>query len=153
MEAYSVHKVGNPSKKFKAKLHDRALAAAAHSKCTVYVDKRHVTSDRNPYKSVFVARFGPATTEQALHSCFSQYGRIRQVSIIRCLVTGVSKRYGFVEFSKERYARRALKSSIKLEGAPLLVDCERSYVQPEWKPRRLGGGLGGKISSGQLRFA
>ncbi|KAF9372716.1 hypothetical protein CPB97_001056 [Podila verticillata] len=35
---------------------------------------------------------------------------------------------------------------------PALVDFERSRVMEGWIPRRLGGGLGGKRESGQLRF-
>ncbi|KAI9233261.1 MAG: hypothetical protein BYD32DRAFT_465521 [Podila humilis] len=35
---------------------------------------------------------------------------------------------------------------------PVLVDFERSRVMEGWIPRRLGGGLGGKKESGQLRF-
>ncbi|KAG0335975.1 small nuclear ribonucleoprotein 35kDa (U11 U12) [Podila horticola] len=35
---------------------------------------------------------------------------------------------------------------------PVLVDFERSRVMVGWVPRRLGGGLGGKKESGQLRF-
>ena len=34
----------------------------------------------------------------------------------------------------------------------ILVDWERSESQEGWKPRRLGGGLGGKKQSRQLRF-
>ena len=34
----------------------------------------------------------------------------------------------------------------------VLVDWERSRTQEGWIPRRLGGGLGGKKKSRQLRF-
>lgn len=34
----------------------------------------------------------------------------------------------------------------------IIVDFERGRVMRGWKPRRLGGGLGGNIKSGQLRF-
>lgn len=39
-----------------------------------------------------------------------------------------------------------------IDGKQILVDIERERSQPGWKPRRLGGGLGGKKESGQLRF-
>ena len=40
----------------------------------------------------------------------------------------------------------------EIDGRKILVDIERERVQPGWVPRRLGGGLGGKKESGQLRF-
>ena len=68
--------------------------------------------------------------------------------------TGVSKGYGFVEYvddadSEAAYERMQGKA---LDGVPVLVDWERGRLMPGWRPRRLGGGLGGKKQSGQLRF-
>lgn len=39
-----------------------------------------------------------------------------------------------------------------MNGAVIKVDYERERLTENWKPRRFGGGLGGKINSGQLRF-
>lgn len=39
-----------------------------------------------------------------------------------------------------------------IDGRTILVDRERERIHPGWVPRRLGGGLGGKKESGQLRF-
>ncbi len=39
-----------------------------------------------------------------------------------------------------------------IDGAAVLVDWERGRGMPGWVPRRLGGGLGGRKESGQLRF-
>lgn len=39
-----------------------------------------------------------------------------------------------------------------VENRKVLVDWERSHGQEDWVPRRLGGGLGGKKKSRQLRF-
>ncbi|KAF9434838.1 small nuclear ribonucleoprotein 35kDa (U11 U12) [Entomortierella beljakovae] len=39
-----------------------------------------------------------------------------------------------------------------LDSTAVLVDFERSRVMKGWIPRRLGGGIGGKKESGQLRF-
>ncbi|KAF9348727.1 small nuclear ribonucleoprotein 35kDa (U11 U12), partial [Mortierella sp. AD094] len=39
-----------------------------------------------------------------------------------------------------------------LDSSTVLVDFERSRVMEGWVPRRLGGGIGGKKESGQLRF-
>ena len=39
-----------------------------------------------------------------------------------------------------------------IDGRKIFVDWERSRGQEGWVPRRLGGGLGGKKKSRQLRF-
>ncbi|BBN17274.1 hypothetical protein MPTK1_7g13260 [Marchantia polymorpha subsp. ruderalis] len=39
-----------------------------------------------------------------------------------------------------------------IDGSQILVDYNRQQLMPGWIPRRLGGGLGGRKESGQLRF-
>ncbi|CAK9168291.1 unnamed protein product, partial [Ilex paraguariensis] len=39
-----------------------------------------------------------------------------------------------------------------IEDSEVIVDYNRQQLMPGWIPRRLGGGLGGKKESGQLRF-
>uniref|UniRef100_A0A1J3GRC8 U11/U12 small nuclear ribonucleoprotein 35 kDa protein n=1 Tax=Noccaea caerulescens TaxID=107243 RepID=A0A1J3GRC8_NOCCA len=39
-----------------------------------------------------------------------------------------------------------------IEDREIIVDYNRQQLMPGWIPRRLGGGLGGKKESGQLRF-
>ncbi|XP_042985902.1 U11/U12 small nuclear ribonucleoprotein 35 kDa protein isoform X3 [Carya illinoinensis] len=39
-----------------------------------------------------------------------------------------------------------------IDDCEIIVDCNRQRLMPGWIPRRLGGGLGGKKESGQLRF-
>ena len=43
-------------------------------------------------------------------------------------------------------------NNFTIDGRKILVDIERERVMKSWIPRRLGGGLGGKKESGQLRF-
>ncbi len=66
----------------------------------------------------------------------------------------MSRRYAFVEFKKERHAIRAYESGHKcvIDDREILVDWEWERRMIGWKPRRLGGGFGGKKESGQLRF-
>ena len=51
-------------------------------------------------------------------------------------------------------ARRAVRRSVDatLKGCRIFVDYECGRSMKGWKPRRLGGGFGGKKESGQLRF-
>lgn len=39
-----------------------------------------------------------------------------------------------------------------IDGTKILVEHERERIMKGWIPRRLGGGLGGKKESRQLRF-
>ncbi|KAL2231161.1 UNVERIFIED_CONTAM: U11/U12 small nuclear ribonucleopretein, partial [Sesamum indicum] len=39
-----------------------------------------------------------------------------------------------------------------IDDSEIIVDYNRQHLMPGWIPRRLGGGLGGKKESGQLRF-
>ncbi|KAL0413124.1 UNVERIFIED_CONTAM: U11/U12 small nuclear ribonucleoprotein, partial [Sesamum radiatum] len=68
--------------------------------------------------------------------------------------TGASRGYGFVEFETEKEMRRAYKDAHHtfIDDSEIIVDYNRQQLMPGWIPRRLGGGLGGKKESGQLRF-
>lgn len=101
-----------------------------------------------------MGRLSYATTEDALAHFFAQYGEVRRVRLVRDIATQHSKGYAFVEFEQEHAFVRAYRDSHRqeLDGHTILVDFERGRVMPGWKPRRLGGGLGGKKESGQLRF-
>ena len=70
------------------------------------------------------------------------------------IVTGISKGYAFLEYSSSRGAQRAYKymNQEYVDNCKILVDYELERSLNGWKPRRLGGGLGGRKESGQLRF-
>lgn len=129
--------------------HDRAVWRAM---CTRYRPNKGVVGD--PLLTLFVARLNPQTTEEKLHDVFSKYGAIKQLRLVRDIVTGFSKRYAFVEFKEERALTRARREANKLlvDQHEVFVDFEQERTLRGWVPRRLGGGLGGKKESGQLRF-
>lgn len=39
-----------------------------------------------------------------------------------------------------------------IDGSEIIVEKEVERIMRGWKPRRLGGGFGGRKESGQLRF-
>ena len=82
---------------------------------------------------------------------FEQFGPLVSVNLVRNVVSGRSRGYGFVEFQNEREMRVALREGdgIKVDGRRILVDVERGRTIPDWQPRRLGGGLSG--NQGQRR--
>lgn len=131
--------------------HDKGLVRALNSK---FDATRDPEIQGNPYTTLFVARLSYSTPESKILDFFSNYGRIRRLRLVRDKKTGKSKGYAFVEFEHERDFEKAYRRTHRcvIDGATILVDYERSRVMKGWKPRRLGGGLGGKKESGQLRF-
>ncbi|XP_024946846.1 U11/U12 small nuclear ribonucleoprotein 35 kDa protein [Cephus cinctus] len=129
--------------------HDRAVSRAM---ITHYEPPHGLKS--KPDRTLFVSRFGPNVSKQDLKECFSRYGQVVSVKIIVDIVTGLSQGYGFVEMKTEDEARWASKRvhDTILKGSKIFVDFECSRTMKGWKPRRLGGGFGGKKESGQLRF-
>uniref|UniRef100_A0A3P9CSP8 U11/U12 small nuclear ribonucleoprotein 35 kDa protein n=1 Tax=Maylandia zebra TaxID=106582 RepID=A0A3P9CSP8_9CICH len=85
---------------------------------------------------------------------FSKYGDIQRLRLVRDIVTGFSKGYAFIEYKEERSVVRARRDANKLvvDQHEVFVDFEQERTLKGWVPRRLGGGLGGKKESGQLRF-
>ncbi|CAL1573489.1 unnamed protein product [Knipowitschia caucasica] len=129
--------------------HDRAIFRAMVAR---YKPNKGVVGD--PLLTIFVARLNLATTEDKLREVFSQFGDIQRLRLVRDVVTGVSKGYAFIEYKEERAVRRAWRDGDKLvvDQHEVFVDMEQERVLKGWVPRRLGGGLGGKKWSGQLRF-
>ncbi|KAL6578903.1 small nuclear ribonucleoprotein 35kDa (U11 U12) [Orobanche minor] len=111
-----------------------------------------VTGD--PYCTLFVGRLSHLTTEDSLHKAMSEYGRAKNLRLVRDIVTGASRGYAFVEFETEKEMRGAYKDAhhTYIDDSEIIVDYNRQQLMPGWIPRRLGGGLGGKKESGQLRF-
>lgn len=64
------------------------------------------------------------------------------------------KGYAFIEYESECAAEEAYRFANKkmVDGSVIFVDFECERLLKGWKPRRLGGGFGGKKESGQLRF-
>ncbi|KAF3336429.1 U11/U12 small nuclear ribonucleoprotein-like protein [Carex littledalei] len=108
----------------------------------------------DPYCTVFVGRLSRETEEKTLKEVMSKYGRVKNIRLVQDIVTGASRGYAFVEFETEREMRRAYEDAHHsiIDGNEVIVDYNRQQLMPGWIPRRLGGGLGGKKESGQLRF-
>lgn len=69
-------------------------------------------------------------------------------------MTGISKNYAFIEFELCTGAKAAANEMNlqRIDDTEIIVDLEHERRLVGWKPRRLGGGFGGKKESGQLRF-
>ncbi|XP_020087688.1 U11/U12 small nuclear ribonucleoprotein 35 kDa protein [Ananas comosus] len=108
----------------------------------------------DPYRTVFVGRLSRLTDDETLRQAMSKYGRVKNMRLVRDIVTGASRGYAFVEYESDREMRRAYEDAHHsiIDGSEVIVDYYRQHLMPGWIPRRLGGGLGGKKESGQLRF-
>lgn len=108
----------------------------------------------DPYCIVFVGHLSHLTTEETIHKVMSKYGRVKSLRLVRHIVTGASRGYAFVEFETEREMRRAYEEAhhTTIDDSEITVDYNRQQLMAGWIPRRLGGGLGGRKESGQLRF-
>ncbi|CAH1116547.1 unnamed protein product [Phaedon cochleariae] len=129
--------------------HDRGIERAINSK---YVPNRHIKG--KPECTVFVSRLSYKTTKDTIKEVFSKYGKLRRFRLVRDIVTGMPKGYAFIEYESERSAEEAYRKAnkINIDGSTIFVDFECERLLKEWKPRRLGGGFGGRKESGQLRF-
>ncbi|XP_063225935.1 U11/U12 small nuclear ribonucleoprotein 35 kDa protein-like [Bacillus rossius redtenbacheri] len=129
--------------------HDKAIIRALEA---TYIPNKNI--EGNPANTIFVARLAKETTSSTIREVFSEYGSIRRCTIVRDLVTGYSKCYGFIEYEQTSSASKAYRKANRMviDGKKVFVDFECERLLEGWKPRRLGGGFGGKKESGQLRF-
>ncbi|KAF7261372.1 hypothetical protein EG68_01290 [Paragonimus skrjabini miyazakii] len=106
--------------------------------------KKNPNATSNPYNTMFVARLNYDTSESKLRRECEMYGRINQIVMVKNQLTGKPRGYAFVEFEHEREMHAAVKSlnGRKVDGMRILTDIERGRTRPDWRPRRLGKGLG-----------
>ncbi|XP_012055752.1 PREDICTED: U11/U12 small nuclear ribonucleoprotein 35 kDa protein-like [Atta cephalotes] len=129
--------------------HDKAVSRAM----IMHYEPPH-NLESKAERTIFVARLGPKITNYNLKEFFSKYGDVISAKVIVDVVTGLSQGYGFVEMKSEEEAKRVLRRTVDatLKGYKIFIDYECGRSLKGWKPRRLGGGFGGKKESGQLRF-
>ncbi|ORY86163.1 U1 snRNP-associated protein Usp101, partial [Protomyces lactucae-debilis] len=100
----------------------------------------------DPYKTLFVSRLAYSVTESDLRTVFEPYGAIDRIRLVNEKDTGKSRGYAFIVFEHERDMKTAYKETdgIKIKDRRICVDVERGRTVKNWKPRSLGGGLGGR---------
>ncbi|XP_038976916.1 U1 small nuclear ribonucleoprotein 70 kDa-like isoform X1 [Phoenix dactylifera] len=109
----------------------------------------NITGD--PYKTLFVARLNYETTEHRIKREFEAYGPIKRVRLITDKVTNKPRGYAFIEYMHTRDMKTAYKQADgrKVDNKRVLVDVERGRTVPNWRPRRLAGGLGSTRIGGE----
>ncbi|KAI4271125.1 MAG: hypothetical protein LQ337_006231 [Flavoplaca oasis] len=111
------------------------------------------------FKTLFISRLSYDVTEKDLEREFGKYGAIERIRIVTDTHEGSGgegkpkkkkkkshRGYAFVVYERERDMKEAYKATdgIMLKGRKILVDVERGRTVKGWRPRRLGGGLGGR---------
>ncbi|CAA2958788.1 U1 small nuclear ribonucleo 70 kDa-like [Olea europaea subsp. europaea] len=131
----------------KARIHKIRLEEGA-KKAAEELEKYDPNSDPNisgdPYKTLFVARLNYETTESRIKREFEAYGPIKRVRLVTDRETSKPRGYAFIEYMHTRDMKAAYKQADgkKIDNKRVLVDVERGRTVPNWRPRRLGGGLG-----------
>ncbi|CEP16905.1 hypothetical protein [Parasitella parasitica] len=133
-------------RKEKAEMKRKKAEEALQEALAQYDPEQDENIDGDPFNTLFVTHLSPELTESDLTSEFELYGQIKKVRLIRDK-EGKSRCYAFIEFEREKDMRAAYKDAdgIKMLGRRILVDVERARTVKGWKPRRLGGGLGGRV--------
>ncbi|CAL1545951.1 unnamed protein product [Lymnaea stagnalis] len=108
------------------------------------------SSTMDPFKTLFVARINFDTSESKLRREFEVYGAVKKICLINDRNSGKPRGYAFIEYEHERDMHSAYKHADgkKIDGRRVLVDVERGRTVKGWRPRRLGGGLGGTRKGG-----
>lgn len=129
--------------------HDHGIVRAINSR---YIPNKAVKSDST--RTLFVAGLNFTTDESSLEKYFSKFGKIKKIRLVRDIITGFSRGYAFIEYKHKSEMIKAYRKSYEsiIDGRKLIVEYELERKLKGWRPRRLGGGLGGYKESGQLRF-
>ncbi|XP_068653764.1 U1 small nuclear ribonucleoprotein 70 kDa isoform X1 [Aristolochia californica] len=138
----------------RARIHKLRLEKGAE-KAAEELQKYDPSKDPNitgdPYKTLFVARLNYETTEHRIKREFEAYGPIKRVRLVTDKETNKPRGYAFVEYMHTRDMKTAYKQADgrKLDNRRVLVDVERGRTVANWRPRRLGGGLGSTRVGGE----
>ncbi|GJJ08617.1 hypothetical protein Clacol_002836 [Clathrus columnatus] len=99
----------------------------------------------DPYKTLFISRLSKNATENDVRRHFEPFGPLERVRVVRDKKNR-SRGYAFLVYERERDMKAAYKEAdgMVILGKKILVDVERGRTVRGWKPRRLGGGLGGR---------
>jgi len=105
----------------------------------------------DPFKTLFVGRINYDTSESKLRREFEVYGPVKRMKVVfNTHQANKPRGFAFIEYEHERDMHSAYKHADgkKIDGRRVLVDVERGRTIKGWRPRRLGGGLGGTRKGG-----
>jgi RNA recognition motif-containing protein len=88
--------------------------------------------------NIYVANLSFHTTEDDLHSMFSQYGKVESVKIILDKETNKSRGFGFIEMQDEQAGQEAIKmlNNKDIQGRLLSVTIARPKENKGFQNRK-----------------
>ncbi|KAM5430380.1 hypothetical protein McanMca71_005676 [Microsporum canis] len=104
----------------------------------------------DPFRTLFVSRLSYEVKEADLEREFGRFGPIERIRIVKDTKNPNPKKphrgYAFIVYEREKDMKAAYKETdgIRIKDRRALVDVERGRTVKGWKPRRFGGGLGGR---------
>ena len=136
----------SPSERRQERLKEKKLRSEERLNAALaqWHPKENPNATGDPFKTLFLGRLHYDIDEKQLKKEFERYGKVVSVRLIKD-AQGKSRGYAFVEFEREKACKEAYdeEDGRKLEGRRMVVDVERGRTVKGWRPRRLGGGLGG----------
>lgn len=116
---------------------------------------RPLQVEGDPFKTLFVASLPYTITEEQLRKEFEEFGPIRRVVLVSDVMTSKPRGYAFLEYEHQNDMKEAFKRADGrlIGGRRCVVDVERGRTVEGWKPRRLGGGLGGAKRAAKVTVA
>ncbi|XP_070676511.1 U11/U12 small nuclear ribonucleoprotein 35 kDa protein-like isoform X2 [Malus domestica] len=91
----------------------------------------------DPYCTLFVGHLSHLTTERTLRKAMSKYGQVKNLRLVRHIVTGASRGYAFVEYETEREMQRAYKvvSVVRRNLDSFVLEDEKNHFElPSRRP-------------------
>ncbi len=88
---------------------------------------------------IFVGNLAPEVTDTDLENAFGEFGKVRNVKVVRDMFTQVSKGFGFVEMQSKVEGQAAIQklNTVDIKGKKIVVN----EARPE-RNRRGGGSRG-----------
>jgi RNA recognition motif-containing protein len=73
--------------------------------------------------NIFIAKLSSGTKGQQLEELFSKFGEVTSAKVVTDRITGLSKRYGFVEMPDDQAAYEAIDklNDTELDGSQIVV--------------------------------
>ncbi|KAF2453629.1 U1 small nuclear ribonucleoprotein of 70kDa MW N terminal-domain-containing protein [Lineolata rhizophorae] len=144
-------------KKDREKLEKReALEKLLNEDIKTYNPKEDPNIRGDPFKTLFVSRLNYDVEVKDLEREFGRYGPIERIRIVGDTHANESKPlgkkkkknkgYAFIVYEREKDMRAAYKDAdgVRIKDRRVCVDVERGRTVSAWRPRRFGGGLGGR---------
>lgn len=142
-------------KREKKEKQERLLADAEKE----YKPKEDPNIQGDPFRTLFVSRLSYDVESKDLEREFGRYGPIERIRIVQDVKAKPDdppkkrkRGYAFIVYEREKDMKAAYKETdgIRIKDRRCCVDVERGRTVTGWRPRRYGGGLGGRGYSKQM---